>query len=284
MTKRTKAILFPLLAAFLAFLTFWLWPRSLTATHYEVPADLTAPVRVVQLTDLHGREFGEENAELIALVAQQQPDLILMTGDMLSDDGDAAVVCRLITALTEWAPVYFSYGNVESDRAEAGDTAWYAALEAAGATVLADSYTDVTVNGQALRIGGYYGYYGAAHMDTKDPALQAEKAAFSTDFPQTDRQKILLSHIPTGWLDWNYIDKYDAGIVFSGHYHGGLIRLPLVERGLFAPYAGFFPKYTGGLFMGSASACILSTGLDGRHGIPRIYNPPEICVADLLPR
>lgn len=285
MSSRTKTVLLVLAAVLAILLTYWLWPRPLTATHYEVATDLTAPIRIVHLTDLHGREFGEDNADLIALVAEQQPDLIFMTGDMFSaEEADSSVICQLAAALTEIAPLYYSFGNHENERIKSGDTAWCDALDAAGATLMELAYKDISVNGQDLRIGGYYGYYGTPHMDTKDPTLQAEKVAFSAVFEQTDRQKILLSHIPTGWLDWNYIDKYDVGIVFAGHYHGGLIRIPLLDRGLYAPYVGFFPEYTRGLFVGEKSACVLSAGLSGEHGVPRIYNPPEICVVDLLPR
>ena len=282
--NRVKVILLAAAALLAAGLAFWLWPRPLTVTPYEIQTELTAPVRIVQLTDLHGREFGEGSTDLIALTAQQQPDLILMTGDMLPEEGDLSSVCRLVQTLSDVAPVYYSLGNRENDRVKAGDTAWRTALEAAGATVLELSYADITVNGQALRIGGYYGYYGAPHMDTRDTALQQEKSAFTEDFENTDRQKLLLCHIPTAWLDWRYIDSYDAGIVFSGHYHGGLIRLPLSDRGLYAPYVGLFPEYTKGLFLGKTSACVLSTGLSGDRGIPRICNPPEICVTELLPR
>ncbi|MDO4413646.1 MAG: hypothetical protein Q4C20_01070 [Erysipelotrichaceae bacterium] len=61
-----------------------------------------------------------------------------------------------------------------------------------------------------------------------------------------------------------------------------MIRIPLIERGVFAPYVGLFPPYTKGMFVGEKATCILSAGLGSEHWVPRINNPPEI-VVDLVP-
>ena len=63
-----------------------------------------------------------------------------------------------------------------------------------------------------------------------------------------------------------------------------LIRDLLRHKGLIAPYVGWFPPYTKGIFVGEKSTCILSAGLGIEHHIPRFNNPPEIVVADLLPK
>lgn len=281
MKKRAK-ILLAAAIILLAALSFWLWPRPLTATHYEIDTEVTAPVRIVQLTDLHGRQFGENNAQLVELISEQNPDMIFMTGDMFDyDDADLTVINALISALSDVASVYYSYGNHEAEWMNTFTADLKAVLSAAGATVLDTEYVDTTVNGQQLRIGGYYGYYRTPHMETHDEAEQADKIAFADDFENTDRQKLLLCHIPTGWLDWNQIDKCNAGVVFCGHYHGGLIRLPVIDRGVYAPYVGWFPQYTKGVFAGKCAICVLSAGMDSGVSIPRIYNAPEIVVVDL---
>ena len=99
----------------------------------------------------------------------------------------------------------------------------------------------------------------------------------------TDRIKLLINHIPTQWLEWNYIDRDDVDVVFSGHYHGGIIRIPFIDRGVFAPYVGWFPARSKGMYIGKKATCILSAGLGDERGIPRINNPPEIVVVDLIP-
>lgn len=258
---------------------------ELTVTHYEIPAAVTEPIRIVQLSDLHSVQFGEDNAELIEQVAAQTPDLIFLTGDMLNRKGraeDVAPLCDLVRRLAEIAPVYWADGNHERMFLAATGAELHTPLAEAGAVVLDDEYADVTVKGQQLRIGGYYGYYGVPHMITDDPAQEAAQSAFFRDFEDTDRLKLLLCHIPTAWVDWDYVNKYPVDVIFSGHYHGGQIRLPLIG-GLYAPYVGFFPENTRGLFAGSRGVCVLSAGLGSEPGVPRVNNLPEIVVADLIP-
>lgn len=266
------------------YLIYWLWPRELTATHYEAKADITKPIRIVQLSDLHGGEFGEKNAELIALVREQKPDLIFMTGDMIDANvSDISPLRNLISELVEIAPVYYSYGNHETELIRASDIDLETQMENAGARVLEMEYEDVTVNGQKIRIGGYAGYYRTPVMDTHDEVEQTEMLAFADDFENTGRQKLLLAHIATSWTDWGRINDHEVGIVFCGHYHGGQIRFPLINRGLYAPYVGWLPKYTKGVFEGDCATCVLSAGLCTNSDYPRIYNPPEIVVVDLMP-
>ena len=258
----------------------------LTVTRYEIPAEVTAALRIVQLSDLHSREFGSGNEDLIALVAEQNPDLIFLTGDMLNRRGteeDLTPLCDLVARLGQIAPVYWSDGNHEIILQATLEEDLQAALTRAGAVVLDSTWADVAVKGQALRIGGYYGYYRTPHMTTDDPAVMEAENRFFEEFEDTHRLKLLLCHIPTSWVDWGYIDSCAVDVVFSGHYHGGQIRLPVIG-GLYAPYVGFFPPYTRGVFVGDRAVCVLSAGLGAEPGLPRICNLPEIVVADLIPQ
>lgn len=256
----------------------------LHVVHYTVRADLTRPIRIVQLTDLHNSEFGKNNSKLIALVEEQDPDLIVMTGDMLNrDDPNTIIVEQLIRDLVPIAPVYYGFGNHETSWEANFQRDLHEVFSAAGATVLESEYVDIEIRDQQLRIGGYMGYWLQPHMFTSDPSQKEREYRFFYDFSDTDRQMILLNHIPTSWLDWHYIDRTRAGVAFCGHYHGGVIRIPILDQGMFAPYVGWFPPYTKGVFEGEKTTCILSAGLGNEYHVPRFNNPPEIVVADLLP-
>ena len=258
---------------------------AITASRYSVSSEkVTGSFRIVFLSDLHGREFGSGNSRLLTKISAEEPDLIVMAGDIIdSGDGEVevAAVCAFIRSASIIAPVYFSLGNHETVLITDRIPDLEKRLSAAGAVVLDNRYLDLTVNGTELRLGGYTGYYRIPHLDTQDSQEQAELVAFADDFENTDRFKLLLNHLPIIWLDWGYRNKFPVDLVLSGHYHGGVVRIPILEQGIYAPYVGFFPPYTKGLFAGKEATCILTTGLAGSYGLPRFFNPPEIVVVDV---
>lgn len=252
-------------------------------TIYSQKVDDT--IRVVFLSDLHGREFGKDNVRLLQRIAAEQPDLIALVGDIFNSNADEDEIdrmCSFIGKAAELTPVYFGLGNHEYGYLASHETDLPERVRKSGATVLDNEYVDVEVNGTLIRIGGYMGYYRRPFMTTADPTQQELELAFADAFESADHFKLLLNHIPTGWLDWNYRDRYPVDLVLSGHYHGGLIRIPFLEQGLAAPYVGLFPPYSKGLFEGKEATCILTTGLAGSK-LPRFFNPPEIAVVDILP-
>lgn len=263
---------------------FYISSKSLTINEYTVEESVTSSIRILQLSDLHNAEFGDNNEELIDLVKKQSPDLIVMSGDMINrDEENLDIITDLISSLSDVAPIYYGYGNHEVDWIESFGFDLEDKLTQAGAVVLNNSYRDVSVNDSELRIGGYMGYYRQPGMLTQDEEQKKIELDFANDFENTDRLKILINHIPTQWVDWDYINEYPVDIVFSGHYHGGAIRIPIIDQGLYAPYVGWFPPYTKGMFTGSQATCVLSTGLGSEHNIPRLNNPPDIVIVDVVP-
>jgi len=285
--KKRLWVTFPticLALALLLLLSVFISARTFFVTKYRIYAPLEQPLRLVQLSDLHNQTFGKDNVRLIERVRALEPDLILMTGDMInSDDPDISVILELTESLSEIAPVYCCYGNHETSWMKHFDTDLRSFLEQAGATVLNVEYCDVCCKGNELRLGGYEGYYRASLMTSGgDKEREEREDLFFADFEDTDRYKILLNHIPTAWLDWEYRDEYDVDLVFCGHYHGGQVRLPLIG-GLIAPNIGYFPHYTKGLYASIPAKVVLSAGLGSDRKIPRINNPGEIVCVDLLP-
>lgn len=263
---------------------FYISSKSLTINEYTVEESVTSSIRILQLSDLHNAEFGDNNEELIDLVKKQSPDLIVMSGDMINrDEENLDIITDLISSLSDVAPIYYGYGNHEVDWIESFGFDLEDKLTQAGSVVLNNSYRDVSVNDSELRIGGYMGYYRQPGMLTQDEEQKKIELDFANDFENTDRLKILINHIPTQWVDWDYINEYPVDIVFSGHYHGGAIRIPIIDQGLYAPYVGWFPPYTKGMFTGSQATCVLSTGLGSEHNIPRLNNPPDIVIVDVVP-
>lgn len=243
---------------------------------YQNPK-IAIPIRAVQLTDLHNYQYGRNNQRLIAKIQKQKPDVIFMTGDMLNEDEDRTdILLHLVREACAIAPVYFSLGNHEVGYEKTyGEGDLTEQLEAAGAVVLEKEYVDTKIAGQEVRIGGSYGYL------LPEDWVDGSEQRFLEAFVQTDRLKILLSHVPEGLLLWKSMECWDVDLVFSGHVHGGQVRVPFVG-GLFDPEEGFFPTYTRGMFSSGNGTMILSAGLGSSRGIPRVNNLPEIVVCDIV--
>ena len=254
----------------------------LTVKKYEVKSGkITDSIRVVQLSDLHSYEHGKNNSRLIAKVKNENPDLILMTGDMMNDfDGNTDVAVNLIEKLKDTAPVYFSYGNHETSFEEKYNFDISKIMTDAGAVVLKDEFIDIELNGQKLRIGGFGGYC----LPPKYGSDRPYDTAFMEKFVDTDDYKILLCHIPLCWFKSSSLDDWDVDIVYSGHFHGGVVKLPFIG-GVFASEIGIFPGKVDGLFYSedNESVLVISSGL-GWHTFPRMNNPFQVVVTDIIPK
>lgn len=258
---------------------------SIKTTEYTVALHgIESSVKIVALSDLHGQEFGKENGRLIEKIRKQSPDAIFLVGDMLDRNADASDIqplLKLVEALCELAPVYFAPGNHEQTYVET-DRDFSEKIVHVGAVYLNDSYTDVTLNGQRLRIGGTMGY-GFPFGRTEKAFESSAEYLFLTEFEKTDAPKICLAHMPDTFIFNGAYLRWDIDLVLSGHTHGGLIRLPFVG-GLYAPMQEWFPKYDMGYYrLGDHMQMIITSGLAGYRFIPRINNLPEIAVIDLVP-
>lgn len=274
-------------AVLAALLALWILVGNLCIVTrcYTVRLDnMHTPVHAVLVSDLHGRSFGRGNARLIAKIRAQAPDAIFLTGDMLDSDADTQDVARflqLVSNLCEIAPVYFSLGNHEQSYMQT-DATLLDQVAGAGAVVVNDSYVDVTLAGQPLRIGGTLGhgfYFGRSEEEFTSSA----EYQFLTAFEDTDALTICLAHMPDTFIFNGAYNYWDVDLALSGHTHGGLIRLPFMG-GLYAPMQEWFPEYDMGWFrLGDHMQMVITSGLAGHDFIPRINNPPEIVVLDLVP-
>ena len=89
--------------------------------------------------------------------------------------------------------------------------------------------------------------------------------------------KILLCHRPE---IFDIYVKENIDLIFSGHAHGGQIRIPFIGA-LMAPDQGLFPKYTSGMYEEKGSTMVVSRGLGNSIMPIRTFNRPEIIVLTL---
>lgn len=275
-----KIFLCLFLIALIAALIGILCSQKLTAAEYtEELEGVSGDVRFVFLSDLHGKEYGDANCELVELVKAQKPDIIAVAGDLINRDADDEEIdkmCEFLKTLPEIAPTYFTIGNHETDYiAENGDDVLNK-IRAAGITVLDCEYEDLTINGTTFRLGGMsqLAYYGG------DGKFDPQAEPFLAEYCNTDLPKVMLSHRPEAFCFRYACESWDVDLILSGHTHGGLVRLPIIG-GLVAPIQGLFPDFYYGEYTEYDSKVIITSGLAGYYWAPRMYNPPEICVVTL---
>ncbi len=230
--------------------------------------------RIVQLSDIHDSEFGENNIVLVNTVKELLPDAIFITGDFIDRNRyDLEQSLVIIKQLNETAPIYFVTGNHEIST---NDTVRIKnELSELGVQVLEDeSLTIDSGKGEQIVIGGIEDPL-SSNLDSKEYAEMVIDKAFK-DVPDA-MFKILLSHRPE--LFDVYVDR-QIDLVFSGHAHGGQIRMPGIG-GLIAPGQGWFPQYTSGVHEMDDTSMIVSRGI-GNSIVPvRVFNRPEVVVVTL---
>ena len=236
----------------------------------ELPAEFDG-FRIVQLSDLHGAEFGQGNARLLKKVAQAEPDVIALTGDLADENTDMAVVDALLVGLTQLAPVYYVSGNHEwsAHLTEAMETL----LEAHGVIYLRNEYVSISRGGAEIVLAGVEDPNGRADQPKPDAVIAGLREAHPEAFT------VLLGHRN----DWT--EKYPrlpVELVLCGHAHGGVIRIPGVG-GVLGTGRTLFPGHTAGVFSGETYRMLVSRGLAGSTaGIPRFCNNPELVAVTLI--
>lgn len=248
-----------------------------------------AGFKMVVISDLHDHEFGKDNEKLIRCVKEQDPEMIILDGDMLNEDSKSdEVPVRLVKGLAEIAPVYYALGNHELDyigtaegkkmQKNPENSELVKDLTDAGACVLEEGYRDVEIGGCKVRIGGMYEYAFALDGDNSAENLTGDVRDFLEEFQNTDRYKIMLCHRPDSFVFGDASDYWKIDLVISGHDHGGQVVIPF-KGGLYGGDQGWFPPYVHGLYRTGRIRLFVTSGLSSeKQMLPRWNNRPEIAV------
>ncbi|HDR6268779.1 MULTISPECIES: metallophosphoesterase [Bacillus cereus group] len=243
-------------------------------TSSKIPSSFKG-YKILQISDLHNKQFGDNQDVLIQKIKSIDPDIIAITGDLIdSKSYDAEVSMQLIREIVKKYPVYFVTGNHEQwsgkyNRLEKE-------LKKYDVNVLRNEYVGIRKGEQEINLLGIDDpEFVTGNRDEGNIIIdEIKKAKIEM---QPDRYNVLLSHRPEFLTE--YADE-QIDLVLSGHAHGGQVRLPFIG-GLVAPNQGVLPKYTAGLYVEQSTSMVVSRGL-GNSIIPqRILNRPEIVVVQL---
>lgn len=260
----------------------WFWFRwqcygiQTTVTQVELsglPQEFDG-FRIVHLSDFHGHEFGEGSEDLLTMVSEQNPDLIVITGDLIDQESQLTMVSALAKGLVGIAPTYYVTGNHEWSLGTGTVRTLKDILTACGIIVLSNEYILLERDGGSVVLAGVDDPNGYA--DQKTP----EELYREIEKNDPGRFSILLAHRNDA------IERYAAAgydFVMSGHGHGGIIRLPFTD-GLLSPARTLFPSWTAGVYTVEDTTLFVSRGL-GNNTVPvkgfRLFNRPDLAVLEL---
>ncbi|MBQ8514710.1 MAG: metallophosphoesterase [Ruminococcus sp.] len=235
------------------------WPKELNG------------MRILQISDLHHRTFGRDNIRISRRVQRIQPDIIVITGDLISRDmRDFTAVGRFCRNLAAIAPVYFVPGNHELDLPSKVRETYYKTLRGANGIILDNRSCSIKSGGGSVSLVGTTLDISIYHDgDHKYRNLNPySKEELIKQIGVHDGCTILLAHNPLiaeAYADWG------ADLVLCGHVHGGVMHLPFIG-GVLSPERRFFPRYSKGLYRIGDTCMYVSGGL----GKIRLFNPSEI--------
>ncbi|MBE6756161.1 MAG: metallophosphoesterase [Ruminococcaceae bacterium] len=281
---KTRKILLPIiivLAVVFALELYLAWEnKTIVTTKIEVVSEKIpesfSGYKIVHISDLHNTEFGFRNRRLIRKIREADPDIIVMTGDMVDMyRPHISVAVRLGEELSEIAPTYFVTGN--HDVKAVGREELLAGFEKCGVETLKNKKVILEKDGEKISLMGIDDPKFLDDTMSGNDRENTEKALKKLAEKSGESFKILLAHRP------EMIDIYSAleiDLVLSGHAHGGQINIP-GKGGIIAPGQGWFPEFYEGLYEVGETQMIVNRGL-GNSAFPfRINNKPEIIIAEL---
>ena len=219
---------------------------------------------IVQLSDLHGEQFGKNNEKLCRMIKELQPDIIAITGDMVDNMKNIHIFENLLRGIKDIAPIYYVSGNHEQGGRVAQQVKEL--VESYGAEYLENEYMPIYRNGEQIIIAGVEDPMGRADMIR--PNRFAEK--LRQEYP--DDYVLLLGH-RNYWV--RMYPELPVELILSGHAHGGIVRLPFIG-GLFNVSHSLFADYEIGLYSGERFTMCVSRRLGNSVPVPRMFNRPEI--------
>lgn len=263
--------------------------KKFKTTFYKIESEKikTQNIKMAVITDLHNVELGKNNEDLLKKIRIELPDVILVAGDLILGKSSVSfqiAYCFLEEAV-KIAPVFYGLGNHEQRMKEKPEVygeeylKFEGQVRSLGVVFLENETQELEVRGEKILISGLlppYHYYKKGKGDF----LKCEEIQKLLGNSSRDQFEILLAHTPkygNSYLEWG------SDVTFSGHYHGGMIRLPFLG-GVISPDFRIFPKYCRGHFIKGDRHLIVSGGL-GEHTIPlRIFNPRELVIVTCSPK
>ena len=251
--------------------------QRLIVRPYVVESDqVETPIRLVVISDLHSTLYGEGQEVLLEMIDAQDPDLILLAGDIVDDALPEEAGYLFLEKVVEIAPTYYVMGNHEIWSGHADEIREKAS--GFGVNVLRNEKVIVEVNGEEFAFFGIDDPHSWEYEDDLETKGWNDALSGLWESDESGLFQVLISHRPEQVATY---EKLGFDLIVSGHAHGGQVRIPFLVNGLLTPNQGFFPDYAGGEYsLSDVTTMIVSRGTVV-NWVPRVFNRPEVVVIDL---
>lgn len=232
-------------------------------------------LRIAHISDLHKKRFGKGNRVLCEMVRKENPDLIIISGDIVSRDQlDFSAVKSALRELCRIAPVYMIFGNHEQSLPDCKQEELLEIISESEVKLLRNRSESVKIGERCVNIFGlepkYSTYKKNGGYKNLDVITAEDMENLLGKCP--DGENLLIAHNPLfaeAYAEWG------ADFTFSGHIHGGSVRI--FGKAMLSPERKFFPKYAKGVYRIGRMKLLVSAGL----GKLRLFNPPEIVMYEI---
>lgn len=235
---------------------------------------------IVQISDLHSKLFGENNKKLIQKIKSLNPDIVVVTGDLIDgENNNYNVALDFMKEISKLYRVYYIIGNHEQKslikkyKDEYKD--YFNKLHQIDFVNLDNNKVEIVKGDSNINLYGLTVPYSCyKYLFDNQETTSIDIDFLEEKLGKVDREQfnILLAHTPFYFDEY---EKWGADLTLCGHVHGGIVRLPLVG-GLSSPDRKFFPKYDLGEYIKNKSTMIVSKGLGGSKVLIRVNCKPEI--------
>lgn len=257
---------------------------NLKETVYDIKVSKDFDVKkykIAQISDFHNTNSVRLKRKIIEALKNNKPDIIVITGDLIDSRRTRILkATKFLEDLTAIAPTYYVLGNHESRKDNVQKiTKTFANT---GVKILRNETVKLQDN---LELVGLDDINFSIPEDEQKTLADAQtvlkqtlKQNLESVVTQNDTYKILITHRPEFLTEYS---ECNMNLVFTGHAHGGQIRLPFIG-GMFAPGQGVFPKYTKGMYSNNNTIMIVSCGIGNSKFPFRFNNRPEIVFVNIL--
>lgn len=258
MKRKNLIFLFTLLSVLILGYSYFIETRWLEITRHQINLKVNSnkKLKIVQISDLHTNGISTIEEKVIKTVQSEKPDIIFLTGDIATPGGTNAGYEQILKELIAKKAVYYIPGNWED---------WEQILDLSD-ILKRNNIIDLT--NKTIMLDNNLWLAGFADAPTGNPDLRILK-----NIP-SDSKIISIFHSPI------FFDEVSTStdLAFTGHTHGGQIRLPLIGSIALPPGSG---NYDQGWFQKNRAKMYVNRGI-GTSIVPfRFLCRPEISIFEI---